>query len=65
MDEQDELAKLLGEEFSQDELDAGTVREDRGIIQPDGSRACVAYELSGQGYSILNTNKPQRRTRKR
>ena len=33
--------------LSDDELN-----EDLGMVQPDGSRACVNYELSGQGFHI-------------
>jgi hypothetical protein len=24
------------------------------IIQPDGSRACISYELAGQGFSLVS-----------
>ncbi len=60
MDEQEELEFLLGSEFPEGDLDAGTVREDRQIIQPDGSRACIGYELSGKGYQILKLNKKKK-----
>ena len=61
MDEQDELEQLLGQQFSTEDLDGGLIREDRLIIQPDGTRACVGYELSGQGYSIINPIKQRKR----
>jgi len=28
--------------------------EDLQIIQPDGSRACISYELAGQGFSLVS-----------
>ncbi len=31
-----------------------TLIEDRQIINPDGSRACVAWELRGKGYRIVD-----------
>jgi len=34
--------------------------EDRMIIQPDGSRACISYELAGRGYQIVNLNDDRR-----
>ena len=27
--------------------------EDLQILQPDGSRACISYELVGQGFSLV------------
>jgi transcription antitermination factor NusA-like protein len=27
--------------------------EDLRIIQPDGSRACISYELAGRGFSLV------------
>ncbi len=29
------------------------LHEDRSIIQPDGSRACAAWELVGKGYHLV------------
>lgn len=39
----------------QDLLDSEPeTEEDRQIIQPDGSRACVNFELASQGFHVLN-----------
>lgn len=44
---QEELELLLN-------LEAGAeTTEDLQIIQPDGSRACISYELAGQGFSLV------------
>lgn len=48
------------EDFFDENLDFGdseeTLEEDRQILNPDGSRACVLWELRGNGYSIVNQN---------
>jgi hypothetical protein len=30
--------------------------EDRQILNPDGSRACILWELRGNRYSLVNPN---------
>jgi hypothetical protein len=38
------LPECLGEE----------TEEDRMILQDDGSRACISYELAGKGYHLVS-----------
>lgn len=42
-----------GKDFGDSE---DTLREDRQIINPDGSRACILWELRGKGYSLVDEN---------
>jgi hypothetical protein len=37
-------------------LSDDNLTEDLGMIQPDGSRACVDFELRGRGYSLVDPN---------
>jgi hypothetical protein len=41
-------------------LDENSLEEDLLIEQPDGSRACLNWELRGQGYQIIDTNRQKR-----
>jgi hypothetical protein len=43
------LDYALSQEFSKND----DLAEDRSIIQPDGSRACLLWELSGKGYHVV------------
>ena len=52
-----ELNDLLNLDIMEDEDDR---IEDRMIIQPDGSRTCISYELAGRGYHIVNLNDDRR-----
>ena len=47
-------------QIKQEELEAllkleaeAEATEDLQIIQPDGSHACISYELAGQGFSLV------------
>ncbi len=33
------------------------LKEDLLILQPDGTRACVNWELRGKGYHLIDLNK--------
>jgi len=48
---QEELEALLNGEAAESEEG---LPEDLRIIQPDGSRACISYELAGQGFSLVS-----------
>lgn len=58
-----ELQEMLDRDFfgDLDEVLGNTPQEDLGIYQPDGSKACINWELAGQGYQILDTNKRRKR----
>ena len=49
--EQEELEALLNAEAA--ESDEG-LPEDLRIRQPDGTLACIGWELSGRGYSLVS-----------
>jgi hypothetical protein len=36
------------------------LEEDLIIYQPDGTRACLNWELRGKGYSLLDLNKKEK-----
>lgn len=48
-----EIDDLLDEEMDFGDSEE-TLREDRQIINPDGSRACILWELRGKGYSVVD-----------
>ena len=52
-----ELNDLLNLDIMEDE---DSRIEDRMIIQPDSSRACISYELAGRGYHIVNLKTDRR-----
>jgi hypothetical protein len=58
-----QLEKMLKEEFDIDPLNPNGEgpQEDLAIVQPDGSRACVGWELAGQGYQIIDPKKEEKR----
>jgi|APSaa5957512622_1039677.scaffolds.fasta_scaffold90264_1 hypothetical protein len=46
----DSLDYTLAQTFADEE---DNLAEDRSIIQPDGSRACLLWELSRKGYHVV------------
>lgn len=51
----EELQRMLNETLP--EGPESGLEEDLLIEQPDGTRACLNWELKGQGYLIIDTNK--------
>ena len=51
---QEELESLLNLETGAEAI------EDLQIIQPDGSRACISYELASQGFSLVSEREMNR-----
>ncbi len=47
-----QIEELLLENFS--DIPEEGIHEDLQILQPDGSRACISYELSGRGYQLID-----------
>lgn len=47
----EDIDKILADER---DIPEEELPEDLGIIQPDGSRACINWELRGKGYSLVN-----------
>lgn len=55
-----DLQEILDSERSFDHEEEQR-EEDLLIEQADGSRACLNWELAGQGYSIIDTNNPRKK----
>ena len=56
----EELQRMLDQARAED-LKESELEEDLLIEQPDGSRACLNWELRGQGYQIIDTNRPRKK----
>lgn len=63
----EELQRILDEEdFNESEGSNSSgdqedwPQEDLLIEQPDGTKACLNWELRGKGYQILDLKKPRR-----